>query len=89
MINSEDPHYLDHIPAWIYVYKLEAESDVTPNPIQVINRIATNADSIAHYALKVAPMEAISEGGSVSLLPFRIKQRILRIWPSFSQMPEI
>jgi len=88
MINSGEPDYLNHIPAWIYIYRLEAESDVTPNPIQIIDRIATNADSIAYYALKVAPMEAISEGGSVSLLPFRIKQRILKIWPGFSQAPD-
>lgn len=74
-----------HIPAWIYIYKLDSESTETPNPLRVIIRIATDADSIGYYALKVAPTEAISEGGSVSMLPLRIRQRITRIWPGFTQ----
>lgn len=73
-----------HVPAWIYVYDLETSTSVTPSPLRILNRIATDADSISHYALKVAPQAAISEGGSVSLLPIRIRQRILRVWPSFA-----
>lgn len=74
-----------HIPAWIFVYDLDAASGVTPNPLRIVKRIATDADSIGYYALKLAPQTAISEGGSISFLPQRIKQRIKMWWPEFGE----
>jgi hypothetical protein len=83
LFNSQPESSNSHYAAWIYVYNLDSDSPKSPNPIRVIKRIATDAEAISYYALKVAPQVAISEGGAVSLLPLRIKQRILRIWPNF------
>ncbi len=73
-------------PAWIYVYNLNDTIGVTPNPIQIQKRIATNADSVGYYALNVAPQVALSEGGAINLLPIRIAQRIALWWPEFGKI---
>lgn len=75
--------WVGHIPAWIFVYDLDMTSGLSPNPIRILKRIATDADSVGHFALKIAPQAAIAEGGAVSLLPIRIKQRIAIWWPEF------
>jgi Restriction endonuclease NotI len=76
-----------HPPAWIYVFDIEAESPVTPNPIVIRQRIATDTDSIAYFALKVAPEAAIGQGGSADLVPAQIKRRLSIWWPQFGVLP--
>ncbi len=66
-------------PAWIYVFGLDEEADVTPNPITIKKRIATDADAIAHFALSVAPEAAV---GGVNLISERIRLRLARFWPN-------
>lgn len=68
-------------PAWIYVFDIDWSSTVTPNPIVIRQRIATDADSIAYFALKVAPSLAVAQGGSGDRVPVRIRQRLARWWP--------
>lgn len=68
-------------PAWIYVFDIDATSELTPNPIVIRQRIATDADSIAYFALKVAPSLAVAQGGSGDRVPVRIRQRLARWWP--------
>jgi hypothetical protein len=68
-------------PAWIYVFDIDATSDLTPNPIVIRQRIATDADSIAYFALKVAPLLAVAQGGTGDRIPVRIRQRLARWWP--------
>ena len=36
-----------HVPAWILVFDLDADSSLTPNPIILRSAIATDADSVA------------------------------------------
>ena len=67
--------------AWIYVFDLDVRPDVTPNPIVLSKVIATDADSIAHYALKIAPDAAVAEGGSADRVLARIRSRLSTWWP--------
>lgn len=69
------------IPAWLYIFDIDATSSTTPNPITVQKIIGTDADSIAHFAVKVAPEFAIAEGGSASLLAATIRRRLGKWWP--------
>lgn len=56
---NEKPIDRDHTPGWIYVFDLDATTGATPNPVRILKRIATNAASLAHYAVEVAPSAAI------------------------------
>jgi len=67
--------------AWIYVFDLDVRSDRTPNPIVLSKVIATDADSLAHYALQVAPDAAVAEGGSADRVLARIRSRLSTWWP--------
>ena len=68
-------------PAWIYVFDVDASADVTPNPIVIDKIIATDADTMSHYALEVAPEAALEAGGSADRLLASIRNRISRWWP--------
>jgi len=69
-------------PAWIYVFEPRAASDATPNPIRLERVVATDADSVAHFALRVAPEAAVGAGGSADSLPARILSRLTEWWPA-------
>ena len=71
-----------HVPAWIYVFDLDASSSVTPNPVVIQKVIATDADSVAYYAVKVAPEIAIAEGGTAGALSATIRRRLASWWPA-------
>ncbi len=68
-------------PAWIYVFDLDAGSPRTPSPIVLSKIIATDAPSLSHFALDVAPAAALdniaSETGMLSLVARRLKN----LWP--------
>lgn len=69
----------EHVPAWIYVFDLDASSLHSPSPLEIKKIIATDAESVVHYALRVAPEAALTEGGSASQLIARIRRR-LAVW---------
>jgi hypothetical protein len=73
-----------HVPAWIYVFDVDSASSDTPNPIVVQKVIATDADSIAHYAVKVAPDFAIAEGGAAGMVATTIRRRLGEWWPALA-----
>jgi hypothetical protein len=75
------PPFGDRAPAWIYIFDIDATAADSPNPIVLTKRIATDADSMAYYALKVAPEAAVGAGGSANLIPERIKRRMAVYWP--------
>jgi hypothetical protein len=75
-----------HPPAWIYVFDIDPNAATSPNPLVIRKRIATDADSVAYFALKVAPAAAIGQGGSVDLVPDSIKRRLARWWPQLWQL---
>lgn len=68
-------------PAWIYVFDVDAESAETPNTITLTKVIATDADSVAHFALKVAPEAALAVGGSADRVLETIRKRLASWWP--------
>ncbi|HEX3532138.1 MAG TPA: hypothetical protein VH988_34190 [Thermoanaerobaculia bacterium] len=70
-----------HPPAWIFVFDIEPTPGVTPDPIVIRKRIATDADSVAYFALKVAPEAAVGRGSTANVLPARIRQRLNQWWP--------
>lgn len=72
------------VPAWIYVFDIDATSAGTPNPLVITAIIATDADSIAHYAVKVAPEIALAEGGVAGLLSTTIRRRLATWWPALT-----
>lgn len=69
------------IAAWIYVFDIEASAATTPNPIVLKRIIATDADAVAYYALKVAPQAAVSGTGSSDRVLASIGRRLIRWWP--------
>jgi hypothetical protein len=77
----DKPPFSGEAPAWIYVFDIEEGADQSPNSIVLEKRIATDAESVSHFALKVAPEAAVGVDGSARLIPERIKQRMSTWWP--------
>jgi hypothetical protein len=53
----------------------------SPNPLIISRIIATNADAMAHYALKVAPQAAVAGAGEADHVLSSIRSRLLQWWP--------
>jgi hypothetical protein len=68
-------------PAWIYVFDVDSSSPDHPNPIVLKLVIATDAESLAHYALRVVPDAALAEGGSADRILLTVEHRIAIWWP--------
>lgn len=72
-------------PAWIYVFEPDVSAGVTPSPIVMKRMIGTDAPSISHWALEVAPAAALSnidaEAGFLSALSRRLKL----FWPELAR----
>lgn len=75
----------DPCPAWIYVFEPDATQSVTPSPLKTSQIIGTDAASISHWALEVAPSAALSnidaEAGFLAALSRRLKQ----FWPELAK----
>ncbi|PKQ04975.1 MAG: hypothetical protein CVT72_10910 [Alphaproteobacteria bacterium HGW-Alphaproteobacteria-11] len=75
----------DFCPAWIYVFEPNISAGVTPSPIVMKRMIGTDAPSISHWALEVAPAAALSnidaEAGFLSALSRRLKL----FWPDLAR----
>ncbi|HZT86859.1 MAG TPA: hypothetical protein VFA12_02750 [Stellaceae bacterium] len=74
----------EHVPAWIYIFDLDAASDQSPNPIEIRAIIATDAASFSYYALEAAPEAALqnvsASGGMLTLLA----RRLWKFWPDLA-----
>jgi len=66
--------------AWIYVFDLDSSSASTPSPVVLTRAIMTNADSVAHYALRAAPEAGMTDGGVDRVLA-TIRRRLTVWWP--------
>ncbi|HLL75189.1 MAG TPA: hypothetical protein VK421_07960 [Pyrinomonadaceae bacterium] len=66
---------------WIYVFDIDTTSTESPQPIVVKRTIATDAEALSHFALKVAPEYALATGGSADRLLANIHARLVRWWP--------
>lgn len=71
-------------PAWIYVLDLDVSDTTSPNNLDVWRVIATDAKSISHYALDLAPEAALEEGGSVDRLLATIRGRLVTYLPELA-----
>jgi hypothetical protein len=67
--------------AWIYIFDIEASAAPTPNNIVLRTVIATNAESVAYYALKAAPQAAVAGTGSADRIIASIRRRLAMWWP--------
>lgn len=75
----------DPCPAWIYVFDPDARDDVTPSPIVVRRMIGTDAPSISHWALEVAPAAALSNIDAEAGLLAAMSRRLKQFWPELSR----
>jgi hypothetical protein len=68
-------------PAWIFVFDLLNESGRTPDRLMLVDEIATDAEAIAHYAVRIAPDAAVVAGGAKADVFETIQRRIAGYWP--------
>ena len=73
------------VRAWILVFDIDAKSALHPNPIVVTRTIATDAASIARYALEDVPRHAFSDAGEGDMLVAAIHRRLSAWWPDLSR----
>lgn len=71
----------DDVPAWIYVFDLDQGAGLTPNPIVIQRIIATNADAMSYFALKLAPEIAVAGAGERDRVMNSIRRRLAQWWP--------
>lgn len=84
-LGESDPEADDeHPPAWIHVLDLEVDQIVSPNDLGIWRVIATDAPSMSHYALDLAPAAALEEGGSVDRLMATIQSRLAAYLPEIA-----
>lgn len=72
------------VRAWVYVFDLDVSAGLSPNPIRIKKVIGTSAESLAHYAFKIAPEVALASGGSADGLLSQICNRLHAWWPELS-----
>lgn len=77
----------DRTPAWIYLFDIDASSRVAPNPIVIRKVIATDAESLSYYALKVAPEAAVAGVGASDRVVSSIRRRLSAWWPDLGVAP--
>ena len=83
-LSAPGVHQSKRPTAWIYVFDLDAEANMSPSPISINMKIATDADSLAYFALRVAPQIAVNQQG-VDIVEQRIRSRLARFWPEIWQ----
>jgi hypothetical protein len=71
-------------PAWIYVFDPKASSTTTPSPIEITQIIGTDAPSISHWALDVAPDAALSNIDSDTGFLAGLSHRLKDFWPELA-----
>lgn len=75
----------DPCPAWIYVFDPDARTGITPSPIAVTCMIGTDAPSISHWALEVAPAAALSNIDAEVGLLSALSRRLRLFWPELAR----
>jgi len=59
---DDDTKVLTPARAWIFVFDIDRESVESPQPIKLIQRIATTSAALVHYAFQTAAEEAMAQG---------------------------
>lgn len=77
------------VPAWIYLFDLEISEQESPNRLVLRRIIGTDADSIGHFALKIAPEAAVTGAGSADRVLATIRKRLGQWWPELGAGPVV
>lgn len=72
------------VPAWVFVFGLDASSTSTPSPIKVCKIIATDAAAMSHHALVAAPLNSLASVASPRGMLSLAKSRIRALWPELA-----
>ncbi len=75
----------DKRPAWIYVFAPDIASCETPSPIVLRHMIGTDAPSISHWALEVAPLAALSNIDAEMGFLAALSRRLKLFWPDLAK----
>jgi hypothetical protein len=71
-----DHEPVENPPAWIYVFDTDLSETETPNRLGLWRVIGTDAATLSHYALDLAPEAALATGGAIDGLQLSIKSRL-------------
>lgn len=81
--NLRHPEVLDPgADAWICVFDVDAAASVSPAPLVIRQMIATDAASLARYALRDVPAHAFSDAGAGATVIAAIRRRLAQWWPA-------
>jgi Restriction endonuclease NotI len=75
----------DPCPAWIYVFDTDTTKATTPSPLVVSKVIGTDAPSISHWALDVAPAAALENIGAQAGFLAALSRRLKQFWPELAK----
>lgn len=73
------------VPAWVFVFGLDASAASTPSPVKVHKVIATDAAAISHQALVLAPANSLASVASPRGMLHLAKSRIRVLWPALAE----
>lgn len=76
---------LNPCPAWVYVFEPDPTAPVTPSPIRLKQMIGTDAPSISHWALEVAPDAALSNIDAEFGFLANLSRRVKVFWPELAR----
>ena len=72
---SESNH--ERIPAWVFVFDIDASASTTPNPVMIDTVIGATAKAFIHHALVDAPAHAgnalFADTGIYAILARRLR----------------
>lgn len=88
-LGESNPDVAAQAKAWIYVLKVNVSQDESPNALVLEKVIATDAASMSHYALDLAPEAALETGGSADRLMATIRGRLRTVLPELLQQPPL
>ncbi len=72
------------VPAWVFVFGLDASSGRTPSPIEIRKVIATDAAAMSHHALVAAPANSLASVASPRGMLSLAKRRMKDVWPELA-----
>ena len=73
------------VPAWVFVFGLDAASATTPSPVEVRKVIATDAAAMSHHALVSAPTNSLASVASPRGMLSLARSRIRALWPELAE----
>ena len=72
------------VPAWVFVFGLDAAAESTPSPVEIRKVIATDAAAMSHHALVAAPTNSLASVASPRGMLSLARRRIKDVWPELA-----